>query len=87
MSDRASDRQSRLPGRWTLVRDVLSFFGGWALIFMEVSRPEIRESVLVLGGSIISAPGLGVAWEAIRARTGTGGSQSQPADSPSSSSS
>jgi hypothetical protein len=43
-----------------LVRDILSFLGGWTLIFMEVSRPDIRESVLVLAGSVIGVPGLAV---------------------------
>lgn len=93
MSDRASDQQHPpfLPGLWTLLRDVLTFFGGWIIVFMEVSRPEVRESVLVLAGSVIGVPGLAVGAssvaEAIRRRTGTGGSPSGPVDSPSSPSS
>ena len=74
-----------------MVRDILSFLGGWTLIFMEVSRPEIRESVLVLAGSVIGVPGLAVGATSIaealaRRRNGTDELQSQPADSASSSS-
>lgn len=83
MSKQASPR---LPSAWTLARDILSFFGGWALIFMEVSRPEIRESVLVLAGSVIGVPGLAIGRDAVveaivRRRNGTGGSPSQLAES------
>jgi hypothetical protein len=75
-----------------LLRDILSFLGGWALIFMEVSRPEIRESVLVLAGSVIGVPGLAVGATSIaeaisRRRSGTDDSPSQPAEQASSSSS
>lgn len=65
MNERASSRQARLPGLWTLVRDVLTFTGGWILTFMEVSRPEIRESVLVLCGSLITVPGAFVGAAAV----------------------
>lgn len=75
---------------WTLVRDVLSFFGGWTLIFLEVSRPEVRESVLILAGAVIGVPGLAVGAssiaEAVRSRVGTGSSPSAQAESASSSS-
>lgn len=68
---------------WTLVRDICTFLGGWAMIFMEISRPEVRESVLLLAGAFIGVPGGGVAVasiaEAVR-RGGTGGSQSQPVE-------
>ena len=69
---------------WVLARDILTFFGGWTLIFMEVLRPEVRESVLLLGGTAIGVPGLAVGFstvaEALAARRGgTGGSTSQPA--------
>ena len=51
MSERATQTPSPplLPGWWTLTRDVLTFLGGWAMIFLEIRRPEIRDSVLVLG--------------------------------------
>jgi hypothetical protein len=66
----------RLPRPWVLIRDIGSFLGGWALIFMEVSRPEIRESVLVFAGLVIGVPGLAVGKTTIveaitRRRSGT----------------
>ena len=80
MSERST---TQLPGAWTLVRDIATFLGGWAMIFMEISRPEVRESVLLLAGTFIGIPGFGVAFtsiaDAVR-RGGTGGSQSQPAE-------
>lgn len=88
MSERATQQQPRLPGLWTLVRDVLSFFGGWTLIFLEVSRPEVRESVLILAGAVIGVPGLAVGAssiaEAVRSRAGTGSSPSPQVESASS---
>jgi hypothetical protein len=68
---------------WTLTRDVLSFLGGWTLIFMEVQRPELRESVLVLAAGIVGVPAAAVGAQSIAdaitaRRTGTGGSSSSP---------
>jgi len=79
----------RLPGAWTLTRDILSFLGGWALIFMEVTRPEVREAVLLLGGSLVGVPGLAVGAASVagaltQRRNGTPGSSQQPAEVPSS---
>lgn len=91
MSRHATSKQARLPGPWVLLRDILSFLGGWALIFQEVARPEIRESVLLLAGSIIGVPGIAVGAtsiaEALKRRNGTDGSQSPPQREVSSSSS
>lgn len=75
----------RFPGWWTLTRDMLAFLGGWGLIFSEVMRPEVRESVLVLAGSVIGVPGLAVGATSIaeaiasRRQSGTGGSPQEPA--------
>ncbi len=87
MSERDTTQQQapRLPSAWTLTRDILSFFGGWVLIFLEVTKPEVRESVLILAGTVIGVPGLAVGAstvaEAVTARrNGTGGSPSQPAE-------
>lgn len=83
MSERGSDRQSpRLPGVWTLIRDVLSFLGGWTLIFMEVQRSDLRESVLVLAAGIVGVPAAAVGAQsiadAITRRNGTAESSSSP---------
>lgn len=84
MSRRSAERQ--LPGAWTWLRDVLSFLGGWTLIFLEVQRPEIRDSVLAFGGAVIGVPGLAVGFTRaldayIAHRSGTGGQPSQQVDS------
>lgn len=82
----AAARDNRLPGVWVLLRDVLSFAGGWILIFMEAQRPEVREAILAFGGVAIGIPGLAQgatslldAWAARRA--GTGDSPSEPPQS------
>lgn len=93
MSDRATSQHQppRLPPLWVLIRDILSFFGGWGLIYLEVSRPEVRETVLVFGGIVISTPGLAIGFsslaEAFQRRNGTGDSPSPQVESASSSSS
>lgn len=58
------------------------------MIWNEVQRTEIRESVMLFAGAIIGIPGLAIGAssvaEAIRSRTGTGDSPSaspEPADS------
>lgn len=83
MSERGQQQAYRLPGWWTLFRDVTSFLGGWALIFMEVQRPELRESVLILAAGIVGVPvaavGAQTVAEALNTRrSGTGGSSSSP---------
>lgn len=92
MSDERGTRQrSQLPGAWTLTRDVLSFIGGWVLIFMEVQRPDLRESVLILASGIVGFPAAAVGAQTVvdalaARRTGTGGSSSSPPEEVASSS-
>lgn len=85
MSSQETSRQvpSRLPGMWTLVRDVLAFIGGWVITFMEVARPEIRESVLILCGSLITVPGAAVGAAAVvdSLNRRQGGTPEQPSSS------
>lgn len=83
MSRRESTQRSKLPGIWVLVRDVGSWVGGWILTYMEVSRPEIRDSVLVLCASLITVPGAAVGAAAVvdsisRRRDGTPEPPSSP---------
>lgn len=68
--------QAKLPGTWTLVRDVVAFILGWVVIFLEISRPEIREPVLTLGGILVGVPGAFVGASSIveAFRRGTGSS-------------
>lgn len=81
MSER-STTPGRLPGLWVLIRDVLSFLGGWALIFMELQRAEARESVLLFLGGVVGLPvaavGLSSVVEAISTRRGGTGTSSSP---------
>lgn len=92
MSGQEAQQHSRLPGLWVVLRDVLSFLGGWVLIFAEVSRPEVRETVLLLAGSAIAVPGVSAGAASVVAavtgrRSGTGGSGSgSPEPAPSQSS-
>lgn len=53
--------QQGLPGRWALIRDVLSFAGGWALIFWEARRPEVRLLVMLVGVASTGVPTVAVA--------------------------
>lgn len=84
MSRRGTERQpSRWPGFWTVARDVLTFFGGWTLIFSEVQHPEVRWIVLLLGGAAVGIPGVAVGLTSIldayaSRQIGTGGSPSEP---------
>lgn len=89
MSERHSVQPKQLPPWWVLLRDVLAFLGGWALIFHEVARPEVRESVLVLAAGVVGLPiaavGAQTVAEAVTAhRNGTAGSLPSPqAEAPS----
>lgn len=91
-----TDTRSGRLTRWALikdmVRDVVSFLGGWALTFHEVLRPEVRESVLLFAGTLIAVPGAAAGVTALRSGqqrpTGTSGQQPDspaPESSPSSS--
>lgn len=84
-----STTETGWPSRWTLARDVISFVAGWVLTFMEVYRPEVRESVLLFAGSLIVVPGAsaGITSASRAIRNGTGGSHSEPQPPVSSSSS
>jgi hypothetical protein len=84
VSERGMEQPTpRLPGWWTLARDIGSFLGGWALIFSEVQRPDLRESVLVLAAGIVGVPAAAVGAQTVvealaTRRNGTGGSSSSP---------
>jgi len=88
-----TDTRSGRLTRWVLIKDVVrdavSFVGGWVLTFHEVLRPEVRESVLLFAGTLIAVPGAAAGVTALRSRpTGTSGQQPDspaPESSPSSS--
>jgi hypothetical protein len=63
-----------------------SFAGGWFMIFQEIQRSDIRESVLLFAGAVIGVPGLAVGATSVadalaRRRNGTDDSQPQQAES------
>jgi hypothetical protein len=71
----AQSQESRvLPPWWVVTRDVALFVAGLVLVFWEVSRPEIRDAVLILGGSLLGGPtaALGATSLAQALRGGTG---------------
>lgn len=88
MSSEDDRRQPKLPGWWTLGRDIATFIGGWALIFLEVQRADIRESVMIFAGTCIGIPGLSVGIasvvEAYKRQHGIDASPSSPHSSVSS---
>lgn len=66
-----------------LLRDVLSFVLGWALIIYETGwQDPIHESVLLLAGAVVGVPGLALGAssvaESLRSRAGMP-SPSEPA--------
>jgi len=69
------------------MRDILSFLGGWALIFLEVQRQDIRLAVLLVGGAAIGIPGFAVGAASVLEalslrRVGTPESPSSPVEPP-----
>ena len=76
-----------LPWQWVLVRDIGLFAVGAVALFLEMQRPEVRDSVLtligVLLGSPVGAAGLASLADVLRSRGGTSrSSQSSPEDPP-----
>jgi hypothetical protein len=75
-----------LPPWWVVARDVgLFLFGAW-VAYMEVRRPEIRDSVLLFAGGLLGTPAATIAVQsladAIRSRGGTPGPSSSPPEPP-----
>jgi hypothetical protein len=66
----------RRPSTFTVVKDILSYLGGWGLILHQaliVPPPDFNLTLVLLGGTLVGIPGVGQLL-AIR----TGGSQSPP---------
>jgi hypothetical protein len=83
----AQQHDSRvLPPWWIVTRDVALFVAGLVLVFWEVSRPEIRDAVLILGGSLLGGPSAALGAtslaQAIASRGGTASPSSSPAADP-----
>jgi hypothetical protein len=52
--------RQRRPGAWTVVKDVVSYLGGWALIAdqaLRVRPEDFNLWLLLLGGALVGVPG------------------------------
>jgi hypothetical protein len=74
-----------LPSWWVLARDIGLFLLGVIVVVWELSRPEVRDAVLLFAGTLLGGPvaalGLSSVAEAIASRPRTDSSSpSSPAD-------
>lgn len=77
------------PGRWTIIRDVGTYLGGWVLLAKQagilLDPPSAPSETLIWAAAVmIGGPGI---VQLLTWRFGTGGSLSQPESPPSPSSS
>ena len=80
-------RRGRRPSTLTVVKDILSYLGGWFLIVHQaliVPPADFNLTLVLLGGTLVGIPGVG---QLLAIRTGGSPSPDPPADSPPSSSS
>jgi hypothetical protein len=71
----------RKPGTFTVIKDVISYVGGWLLIAYEVAvvpPADFQWLILLMGGALVGVPG---ASQIIAMRTGGQPSASPPEDS------
>lgn len=78
---------SRKPAGRTVLRDVTSYVGGWALIIYQalaVPPKDVNEWFLLLAGSLIGVPGVAEIFAWRGRSTGMGGlaGSPPPPDSP-----
>lgn len=69
------------PSKVTVVKDVLSYAGGWALIVHQavfVDPQDFNLWFLLVGGALVGVPGIS---QLIAMRTGGGQSQLPPGES------
>jgi hypothetical protein len=75
-------RRHRGPSTLTVVKDVLSYLGGWGLILHQalvVPPKDFNLTLVLLGGTLVGIPGVG---QLLAIRTGGSSSSSPPPDSP-----
>ena len=71
----------RKPGTFTIVKDTLSYLGGWGLILHQalfVPPQDFNLSLLLVGGALVGVPGVS---QLLAMRTGAGPSASPPPES------
>lgn len=72
----------RRPGTFTVIKDVASYVGGWALIAHQalfVPPRDFNLWLLLVGGALVGVPGVS---QLIAMRTGGGPSPDPPVVSP-----
>lgn len=75
-------RRTRRPSTLTVIKDVVSYLGGWGLIFHQalvVPPQDFNLTLVLLGGTLVGIPGVG---QLLALRTGGSPSQDPPEDSP-----
>lgn len=75
-------RRTRRPSVSTVVKDALSYLGGWGLIVHQalvVPPQDFNLTLVLLGGTLVGIPGVG---QLLALRTGGPPTPDPPADSP-----
>ncbi|GAA2516598.1 hypothetical protein [Winogradskya humida] len=70
------------PGAWTVVKDAISYLGGWALILHQaviVPPQDFNLTLLLLGGALVGVPGIS---QLLASRIGGSPSPPPPPDQP-----
>jgi hypothetical protein len=83
MSARRASRSRRRPDAVTVVKDLLSYVGGRALIGHQalfVPAQDFNLTLVLLGGTLVGIPGVS---QLLALRTGGSRSPDQPEESPS----
>lgn len=74
-------RKHRGPSTLTVVKDILSYLGGWGLILHQaliVPPKDFNLSLALLGGALVGIPGVS---QLLAIRTGGSPGPDQPEDS------
>lgn len=82
MTTRRTSRSRRRPGAVTVLKDVTSYLGGWALIAHQalvVPAQDFNLTLVLLGGTLVGIPGVS---QLLALRTGSSPSPDQPEESP-----
>lgn len=75
-------RRRTRPSTVTVVKDILSYLGGWGLIVHQallVPPQDFNLTLVLLGGTLVGIPGVG---QLLALRTGGSPSQDPPEGSP-----
>lgn len=73
---------SRRPTTFTVIKDVLSYLGGWGLIVHQalfVPPPDFNLTLVLLGGTLVGIPGVS---QLLAIRTGGSPSPDPSPESP-----